>query len=255
MKQANAAKQVLNLLALLEYFSQRQRPATMAEIADDLGWPRSSTHKLLSTLGSQGYLYEPSTKGGYYPSSLWRHVIADIEAAAPLPESAHSLLQDIVAQTQETAVLAGLSGGSALFLACLESPHAVRYTAAAGKTVPLHATATGRALLAQLPPASRANLLKRAHFERYTGTTLMSVQAVEDEIARSVHRGWFAGQAEYSQDLGGLALPIQWQGRHYALLVAGPVMRMQDKLVQFANILRQSAEHHGWQVALAPPSA
>ena len=40
-------KQISNLLQLLQYFAQRQRPASLADIVQDLGWPRSSTHNIL----------------------------------------------------------------------------------------------------------------------------------------------------------------------------------------------------------------
>ena len=43
-------KQAANVLELMEYFARRRRPATLAEIADDLGWPRSSTFNLVGTI-------------------------------------------------------------------------------------------------------------------------------------------------------------------------------------------------------------
>ena len=64
-------RQAANALEILEYFARRLRPATAAEIAEDLGWPRSSTFKLVATLASKGYLYEPRGRGGYYPSPRW----------------------------------------------------------------------------------------------------------------------------------------------------------------------------------------
>ena len=231
-------KPVSNLLTLLEYFAKRQAPATLAEIAEDLGWPRSSTHILLSTLLAKGYLYEPQARKGYDPSSRWQHVQAQIQAAAPLPDSLHRMLATLVERTGETAVLAGVSGGQAVFLDVLESPHAVRYTAQIGKCVPLHATATGRALLAQMSPSERSALLRKAHFERYTPNTLMSVQAVEDEIVRSQHRTWFEGAAEFSQDLGGIALALPYPGRQLALLIAGPTSRMLGKEAQIAAMMQ-----------------
>ena len=247
-------KPVSNLLALLEFFAQRQRPATLSEIAEHFDWPRSSTHNLLMTLAAKGYLYEPQARKGYYPSSSWSALLQRIEQAAPLPASLRKLLENLTARTQETAVLAGVSGAQALFLEVVESPHAVRYTAQVGKRVPLHATATGRALLTQMPAAERAALLRKADFERYTNTTLMSVQAVEEEIARSLHRGWFEGAAEYSQDLGGIALPLPCQGRQLALLLAGPVNRMQGKQAQMAAILREEIAAHP-DLGILPPVA
>jgi DNA-binding IclR family transcriptional regulator len=231
-------KPVSNLLALLEYFAQRQAPATLADIAQDLGWPRSSAHNLLGTLLAKGYLYEPQARKGYYPSSSWQQVLGQIQAAAPLPDSLHRLLLALTERTGETSVLAGISGGAALFLDVVESPHAVRYTAQIGKCVPLHATATGRALLAQMPAAERKSLLNKAHFERHTATTLMSVQAVEEEIGRSEHRSWYTGAAEFSQDLGGIALPLAYPGRQLAVLIAGPTSRMQGRDAQIATLMQ-----------------
>src|SRR3546814_12524314 len=60
-------RQAANALEILEYFARRLKPATPAEIAEDLGWPRSSTFKLVGTLASKGYLYEPRARGGYSP--------------------------------------------------------------------------------------------------------------------------------------------------------------------------------------------
>jgi len=67
---------------------------------------------------------------------------------------------------------------------------------------------------------------------------LMSVQAVEEEIARSQQRAWFAGAAEFSQDLGGIALPLTWPGRQLALLIAGPISRMQGKEADIAATMQ-----------------
>ena len=47
-------RQAANVLEILEYFAKRLRPATAAEMAEDLGWPRSSTFKIVATLASKG---------------------------------------------------------------------------------------------------------------------------------------------------------------------------------------------------------
>src|SRR3546814_8804705 len=46
-------RQAANALEILEYFARRLRPATPAEIAEDLGWPRSSSFKLVATLAAR----------------------------------------------------------------------------------------------------------------------------------------------------------------------------------------------------------
>ncbi|WP_233233870.1 IclR family transcriptional regulator [Bordetella sp. LUAb4] len=232
-------KQVGNVLDLLEYFAARQRPASLAEIARHFGWPRSSTFNLLLTLTNRGFLYEPRARAGYYPAPVWAELITQIERGQPIPHGMRALLDLLVRETGETAVLAAASGAYALFIETVESPSAVRYAAPVGKRVPLHVTATGRALLSQMSANDRAAILEKAAYEKYTDTTRVSAAQVEAEIAASVQRGWFEGNAEYTQDLGGVAMPFAFGERRYALLVAGPMFRVASRLPELARVLRE----------------
>ena len=80
-----------------------------------------------------------------------------------------------------------------MFIDAVESPHAIRYTARPGKMVPLHVTATGRALLSEMAPSRPCDDPASRELRALHATTLMSVAAVEKEIKRSIERGWFEG--------------------------------------------------------------
>lgn len=232
-------RQVVNVLELLEFFAERGRPASLAEISRHFGWPRSSTFNLLGTLVNRGYLYEPRAREGFYPSPTWVPLIQRIDRAAPVPPELQELVLALRRRTNETTVLAAISGMHVLFIATVESEQAVRYTAPVGKIVPLHATATGRALLSQLPESERAAILRRAVFERYTPNTLMSVDAVEREIALSLQRGYFEGVGEFSEDLSGIAMPLTSMNRHLAVLVGGPFARVRAVKGEIIGIMRE----------------
>ncbi len=233
-------KQAANVLELLEYFAAHRRPASLAEVSKHFDWPRSSTFNLLGTLAARGFLYEPGARGGFYPTPLWSSLARQIESADPIPEQLHRLLEALVQKTGETAVLAAASGAYAVFIDSVESPHAIRYASRPGKMVPMHVTATGRALLSQMPANDRAMTLARATFERYTPTTLMSVASVEKEIKKSIARGWFEGNAEFTVDLGGVALPLSFPHRRLAVLVAGPMSRVKTRSKQLAAIMSEA---------------
>lgn len=237
-------RQVVNLIELLEFFAERGRPASLADISKHFGWPRSSTFNIVGTLVAQGYLYEPRAREGYYPSTKWLPLVQKIDRAAPVQQELLDLVQALCRRTNETAVLAGVSGMHAIFIATVESQQAVRYTAQVGKLVPIHATATGRALLSQLPSAERSAILRRTEFERYTSSTLMSVDAVEREIALSMQRGFFEGAGEFSNDLWGYALPLRNMSRHLAVLVGGPVARVAPMKDDIVRIMREEMARH-----------
>lgn len=237
-------KQAANVLDLLEFFAERRASASLAEVSQHFGWPRSSTFNLLSTLVSRGFLYEPRARGQFYPTPRWLTLAQDVAAAEPLPESLASLLQDVATQTGETAWIAARSGQHAVFLEVIESQALVRYAAKVGTRVPLHATATGQSIMSQMTPAQQSTILRKAEFKRYGPGTPMSIQAVEASMREALGRGWFVSSSAFTADLGGIAIPIVIGERIFALTVAGPWFRVEERLEQMAHIMHNAVALH-----------
>ena len=85
-------------------------------------------------------------------------------------------------------------------------------------------------------------LLRKAAFDAFTPTTLRSAAAVEAAIARSLQRGWFESAGEFTPDLGGVAMPLAEPGRHLALLVGGPITRVQPRYAELARAMTASLD-------------
>lgn len=235
-------RQVENVLDLLEFFADRGRSASLAEVAEHFDWPRSSTYNLLSTLSSRGYLYEPSGRGQFYPTPRWQVISQRISAAEPVPEEILKLGRALRDTTSETVCLGAAAGMSVVFLEVVPSPARIRYAAESGQRVPIHSTASGWSILSQWTPGQRAALLRKVEFERYGSGTPMSVDAVEDRIRIGLHRGWFKSASSYSVDVGGVSVPLVVADRIYAITVAGPLHRveaiMPDIAVQMHDAIR-----------------
>lgn len=240
-------KQAANVLDLLEYFVRRKNPATLSEIAESLGWPRSSTFNLIQTLVDRGYLYEPLPRSGYYPSPRWLVHAQDVAAAEPLPQFARALVAELSAETGETAAIGAPAGVNAIFLEVQESPAAVRYFAQIGHRLPIHASSTGRALLAQYTPEERFALYRKIEFRQWSPSTPISIDAVEAELRRSAERGYHQSLADFSPDLAGVALPLPVGERRLSIVVAGPMFRMVECLELVADIIRRAVRRHASQ--------
>src|ERR1700751_5096633 len=97
-------RQAVNVLEIMEFFAHTKKPATLAEISDHFGWPRSSTFNLLATLSEKGYfnrrappwekayLSEPRRRGGYYPTPRWLTLARMFSEVEPLPPWTHALI-------------------------------------------------------------------------------------------------------------------------------------------------------------------
>jgi IclR family acetate operon transcriptional repressor len=230
-------RQAANALQILEYFARRLAPATATEVAEELGWPRSSTFKLIGTLAGMGYLYEPQTRGAYYPSPRWLALSEKIARADPLPFELQRLVQAIARETGETTAISAPSGIHATFVDVVESRHAVRYFAHVGDRVPIHASSAGRALLSRMSPEDRQTLYRKIDFIAYSGTTPLSVEAIEVEIAAAEARGYHQSEAEYTPDLAGVALPLPHPARHLSIVVVGPVSRCLERRADTARLI------------------
>jgi IclR family acetate operon transcriptional repressor len=251
-RKSMSVKQAANVLELLEYFARERRPATLSEIAGDLGWPRSSTFNLLGTLIDMGYLYEPRTRGGYYPTPRWLMLAQQVAEAEPLPEAILAMVTEIAQETGETTAIAGPAGTSLVFLHVVESPSAIRYFAHVGGRLPIHATATGRAILSQYTGDERQALYRKIRFEKYARNTLTSIDEVEAEIRRAHQRGFFISRSEFTPDLCGVAITLPLAARRLALLVAGPEFRCADHLHRIAETMKRAL--HRYEPLLAPAS-
>ena len=230
-------RQAANVLDLLEYFACRRRPATLAEIADEIGWPRSSTFNIVSTLADRGYLYEPGIRGGYYPSPRWLGMAQMVADAEPLPDALQALVARIARDSGETTAIGAPAGTSAIFLFVVESAQPIRYFAQVGHRLPIQATATGRAILSLMSAGEREALYRKIAFERHTAAPL-SADTVESEIGHAAERGYHRSLAEFSPDLLGVALPLPIAARRLSITIAGPMFRCVNRMDALAAMLR-----------------
>lgn len=238
-------KQAANVINLLEFFSDRKEAATLAEIADGLGWPRSSTFNMVGTLVDKGYLYEPCQRGNFYPSPRWLTVAQEISSSDPLPDILRQLVDAIGIETGETTAIGAISGLSAIFLYVRESREPIRYNAEIGTTVPLHASSAGRAILTQMSAEERASYCRKITFEKYAKTTPMSIQRIEDDLREAHARGYHQSDSEYIADLAGVALPLPYGERRLSLVVAGPVSRCLNRRAETAQIIKKAMQKYG----------
>ena len=237
-------RQAAYVLDILEFFAQVRRPATLSEIADHFGWPRSSTFNLLTTLAERGYLYEPKLRAGYYPTPRWLAQSKLVADAEPLPSWAKLLLAELAAETGETVAIGGPAGTMAVFLDVVESRAPVRYFGQVGHRLPIHATSTGRALLMQYTLEERMALYRKIEFKQYGPHTPISIDMVEAELRRSIERGYCVSYADFSADLAGVGLPLGLTDRRISVVVAGPKFRIEDLVDHVAAAIDRAIKRH-----------
>lgn len=234
-------RQAANVLDLLEYFATRTRPATLAEISEDLGWPRSSTFNILDTLAQRGYLFIAEGRFGYYPTEKWLVESRVISEAMPVPDFVRRSIQQLTEETGETAYLVAPAGLHVVLIYVVESKETIRYSADVGKLLPIHTSAAGRAILSQFPKQAIDSMLSKVEYIRYQPNSLMSPEAVLNDIAQSEKRGWFESDTQFTPDVQGIAVKLPLLGRQLAISIGGPAFRMKTRIPSIGALASEKA--------------
>ncbi|HBH02693.1 MAG: hypothetical protein A2W08_09760 [Candidatus Rokubacteria bacterium RBG_16_73_20] len=120
----------------------------------------------------------------------------------------------------------------------------IKHAMEPGSVFPLHAGASGKAILAFLPDAERARLVRARLLRRFAPGTITEAQALEAELARIRRAGWAWSKEELAPGAWALAVPIHdAPGTCVGSLgVAGPVFRLRrERLRDWARLLEQAS--------------
>jgi IclR family transcriptional regulator, acetate operon repressor len=222
----------------------RSQPVGVRELAREVELPRSSVQRALETLEAAGWALRTDA-GVWCLSSRPALIAAQAGSAGMLRELAGPALTRLQAETDESVRLWVRQGRDVSIVLSVESAQPVRYVGPpAGTTLPLHASAAGKAILAALPDAEVDALLS-GPLDARTPHTIVEADALRAQLAEPAARGYAVTRHEAHDDVGGVAaavldaagLPIG------ALSVSLPMHRLTDDLVEQygALVVREAA--------------
>jgi DNA-binding IclR family transcriptional regulator len=236
-----AANRVVDILELV---AASRDGLALRDVSARLEAPKSSLLPLLRALTARGYLAQ-GRAGDYRlgPGAL------DLGAAAPaqreLVEVARPAVADLMRRTGETVFLGTLSsdGTSIVYVDKIESDHIIRYAGGVGDRRPLHATSSGKAILAFLPPEEREAILESLSLARHTERTVTSLPALRASLAEIRKAGVCVTIDELVPGASGIAAPIfDRYGRVAgACAIGGPTDRVRPRLRTLSTEVRTTA--------------
>jgi DNA-binding IclR family transcriptional regulator len=187
---------------LLSSIAAAPEPQTAPALADRAGLNRSTAWRILATLEHHG-LVERDPAGNRYSLGFAVVKLAAAAGHEPLVRLAHPLMRRLAEATGETVNLAVARRLELVYADQVQAPH-VMAPNWLGHTVPLHATSTGKAFLAALPPQELDALLQST-LERFTETTITDPRALRAELDATRERGYAVSRGELEPALWGVS--------------------------------------------------
>jgi IclR family transcriptional regulator, acetate operon repressor len=241
-----AAKRALDLI---EHVASSAEPVTLSELARDVDMPKSSAHALTRTLADEGYLLRDS-RGAYTLGPRLLKLLGSLPQRFDMPRVARPIMQRLVDELGETAILGIRQGASILYIEQIEAPQMIRYVAPLGEPRPLHCTSIGKVILATMPAAEADALLDDAELERFTVRTIVNRRALRAELNTIREQGYALNRQESMEGIAAIAVSVREGGAADGPVIAGlsmtgPAVRMDDDLVAALPLLDEAARKIG----------
>jgi IclR family transcriptional regulator, pca regulon regulatory protein len=209
-------------LAILGCFTSEHPVLGIADIADELGMSRSTTHRYVTTLLALGYLEQGRSRK--YRLGLR---VTDLGMSAlnstGLREHVHPFLEELRERTGYTVGLAVLDGAEVLYVDRARSwRRTERETDLGlypGSRMPASCTAMGKVLLAHLPDEVQRDLIAQLKLERNSPSTITSKQALRAELQRIREDGYALNEQELRPGLQAIAVPVRDESREVVAAV------------------------------------
>jgi IclR family acetate operon transcriptional repressor len=196
--------------ALLNVFAESPGDLGITEIAETLGLAKSVVHRLAAALTKAGYLTQtPGTRRYALGPSATRLGHAAL-GQKDIRGRARPLLRDLAAVTGETTTLSTLAGDGRVYAEQVESTHPVRQSVRIGEVAPLHAGASGKAMLAFLPETRRASVLAHLMKSRVllADGSKLDIATLKRDLDSIRRRGFATSQAERILGATSAAAPV-----------------------------------------------
>ncbi|GAB3125486.1 IclR family transcriptional regulator [Glaciibacter psychrotolerans] len=199
-----------NTLRILSHLATQRGPVPASSIATALGLPRSSVYHLLTVLTERGFVLHLPEERRYGLGLAAFELSTGFSRQEPLSRIGRPLLAGLVDRLGESGHLAVLHGRDVLYIAEERAPRRPRLVTDVGIRLPGHLTASGRALLATLPPAQLRALYPDAEaFVDRNGRPPHSYSELKTILNRVRHDGYATEDGEVTADFASVAVSVR----------------------------------------------
>jgi len=196
-------------LRVLRFLASQTDPVPLDRIARACGLPRSTAYHLLNTMIAEGFVAHLSDEHRYGLGIAAFEVGSGYARQEPLQRIARRPLAALVDRTGHNAHLAVLHGRDVLYVLEERAPGRPPLVTDVGVRLPAQLTASGRAILAALPPAQVRALFpdKTAFVDRH-GRGPATLSALRTLLVETRQRGYATEDGEVTPGFASVAAPV-----------------------------------------------
>lgn len=233
MSNSDSAAQVQSVdraISVLELLAQGE--AGITEIAGELGVHKSTVSRLVSVLESRGLVEQLGERGKYAIGFGVVRLAGAATGRMDLTKLGQPVCQALADSFGETVNIAVHDAGVAINITQARGSAAVSAVNWIGQRTPLHATSSGKVLLAYLPLDERTRLVSLP-LDSYTENTVVDASKLLSELEEVASQGYAACFEELELGLHAVAVPVRGHRGEVvaAMSASGPSYRLSRQRV------------------------
>jgi IclR family pca regulon transcriptional regulator len=230
-------------LAILGCFTPQRPVLGIADIADELGMSRSTTHRYVITLVALGYLEQGASRK--YRLGLR---VTDLGMSAlnstGLREHSHPYLEELRQRTSYTVNLSVLDGSDILYVDRARSfrrgQSKIDLGLHPGSRLPAYCTSMGKLLMAYLPEGEQKDLFSEIKLTKRAPNTITSKKALRDELDEVADAGFAVNDEELAPELHSISAPVRDEARE---VVAAVNMAAHSSMISLEELVDALGPH------------
>ena len=217
-------------ISVLEILAQRGE-AGVSEVAADIGVHKSTAFRLLAALEERELVEQTQDRGKYRLGFGILRLANAVPGQLDVTRQARGVCEQLASQLGETVNIAVRRSHFVVNIDQARGPSTVATHNWVGELTPLHATSSGKVLLAYMTPEERRDMLASSGLARLTPHTITSQRKLEAQVEAAARDGYAFSIEELEEGLTAVAAPVRDHTGSViaALSVSGPVYRFTEE--------------------------
>ncbi|MFV2047183.1 IclR family transcriptional regulator [Metabacillus sp. YM-086] len=220
-----------NALSILKGFTMDHPEQGVTDVAKNLGLSKSTVHRLLASMASEGFVYKNPRSNRYSLGTSVLTLTNLVSSQLPILNESVPVLNMLTERTGESSHLGILEDHHMIYLQKVECDNPTSLFTHIGKRHPIHATSIGQAILAFWEQDERHQFLPEK-LECYTTNTITSQESLYEKLNLIKAEKYAVCDQELQEQVMAIAAPIfNEKGNVLAAInIVGPANRMKSKL-------------------------
>lgn len=222
---ASAVQSVDRAITALEFLARRGE-AGVSEVAAAVGVHKSTASRLLGALQSRGLIEIAGDRGRYRLGYGILRLAGAMGGRLDVTSQGRGICEELAQELGETANIAVLQGDSVINVYQAHGGGAISVNNWVGRPTPLHATSSGKVLLAHLSKSFQDRLIDSG-LTRFTTATVTDGRTLRRQLGLVHVDGYALTAGEFETGLNAVAAPVFGATSVIAAVsVSGPAYRL-----------------------------